>query len=445
MEPESRDPMIGRIIGRMQIEELLGSGATGQVYRARHLTLEKPVAIKILHASHTQDPSLVRRFRAEARAASRLEHPNSVRIYDFDEDGPDLYIAMELLDGGDLESVLEREPVLDAHRIAGIMVQVCSALGVAHEHGIIHRDVKPGNIMLVLELDEEGVFKEVVKVCDFGLAKILDANPNASGGPLTKQGMIFGTPTYMSPEQAGGEPIDHRTDVYSCGIIMYRMATGAPPFSAENATGLLMKQIMSVPDAVLVRNPRCNPRIAAVVERAIAKRPEHRYQTMQEMARDLREILAETTPTPEPAPAIGTVEVSGFEDTLVRDGLPAVLPPPEIPRRERTLSSPFTEPLVLGPRPKRSRPSSFVLTMALAVLVGGFGAFYLPLRAEPDQETVIPKEPTSKEPTTRQSGLKRQRRRRRRLSEAATRILSATTSDPAPTSSVADVPAAGSR
>src|SRR5688572_10983598 len=130
------------------------------------------------------------------------------------------------------------------------MAQVCGALAVAHDQGVIHRDMKPGNIMLVRDPEDDAP-GEMVKVCDFGLAKILDVNPDEmTGGPLTKQGMIFGTPTYMSPEQAGGEPLDHRADIYSCGVIMYRLATGHPPFTAENATGMLIKQIMEQPTPV---------------------------------------------------------------------------------------------------------------------------------------------------------------------------------------------------
>ncbi len=328
------DPLIGRVIaGKIRIEKLLGSGATGSVYRAHHLALAKPVAIKVLHATHTVDVDLVRRFKAEARAASRLDHPNSVRILDFGEDGADhlLYIAMEFLDGRDLQSLLEQQPRLDTKRIASIMGQVCAALAVAHDLGVVHRDMKPGNIMLVRHPDEDG--RQRVKVCDFGLAKILDANPNEStAGPMTKQGMIFGTPTYMSPEQASGDVIDHRTDIYSAGVIMYRLATGETPFTAENATGMLMKQIMEQPVPVLAKNPGCDPRIAAIVERAMEKQREDRYPSMREMLEDLRAVLADEAIVSQPR--VQVLREPQIEDTLIRaPSSRSLLPPPALPTR----------------------------------------------------------------------------------------------------------------
>jgi eukaryotic-like serine/threonine-protein kinase len=362
MSSQSNDPLIGRVIaGKIRIDHHLGAGATGSVYRAHHLALAKPVAIKVLHASHSVDVDLVRRFKAEARAASRLDHPNSVRILDFGEDGPDrlLYIAMEYLDGSDLQSLMEANPTFDARRIASIMAQVCGALAVAHDQGVIHRDMKPGNIMLVRDPDAEDARREVVKVCDFGLAKILDVNPEEmTGGPVTKQGMIFGTPTYMSPEQASGEKIDHRSDIYSCGVIMYRLATGEPPFTSENATGLLIKQIMEQPIPVLERNPACDPRIAAIVERAMLKARDDRYQSMREMLDDLRAVASDarlpeprTVSAPRPLPPVRTM----VEDTLIRS--PSLLPPPSLP-------------------PRSNAPIWIAVVGSLAlVLVGGLGTF----------------------------------------------------------------------
>ncbi|MEQ8278009.1 MAG: serine/threonine-protein kinase [Deltaproteobacteria bacterium] len=286
---------MGRVIdGKLRLDKLLGAGASGAVYRAHHLALDKPVAIKVLHATHNLDPNLVGRFKAEARAASRLDHPNSIRILDFGEDGDDrlLYIAMEFVDGEDLQSLLEREPRLESWRIAAIMVQTVGALAVAHDQGVVHRDLKPGNIMLIREEAEDGV-REVVKVCDFGLAKILDVNPDElTNGPLTKQGVIFGTPTYMAPEQASGEKVDGRADMYAAGVIMFRMATGEAPFKADNTTGLLMKHIMEPAPKVLTVAPTVDPELAAIIDRCLLKDPDDRYASMHDLLHAIRPIAA---------------------------------------------------------------------------------------------------------------------------------------------------------
>ncbi len=292
----SADPLIGRVIaGKLRILSCLGKGATGAVYRAHHETLDKSVAIKVLHETHVKDEELVRRFKAEAKAASRLDHPNSVRVLDFGADGPDglLYLAMEFVAGSDLQSVLNQEGKIPPARTVAIMTQVTSALAVAHDQGVVHRDMKPGNIMLLQEEDEDGRKVESVKVCDFGLAKLLDINPEGSSGPLTQNGTIFGTPTYMSPEQASGKTLDGRTDIYSCGIILYRMLAGAAPFNAQNITGLLMKHIMETPVPLAESAPWVEPRLAAIVDRALQKEPGDRQASMREMHAELRALAQE--------------------------------------------------------------------------------------------------------------------------------------------------------
>jgi hypothetical protein len=289
----SDDPLIGRVIaGKMELLELLGAGAMGKVYRARHRGLDKIVAIKVLHAEASAAPSIAARFKAEARAASRLDHPNSLQILDFGEDGNDklLYLAMEFLEGETLQSLLARHKKLSPSRAAWIMGQVCSALAAAHDRGIIHRDVKPANVMLINKRGDTGLIEDVVKVCDFGLAKILDTqDENSSSGPLTQQGVVLGTPAYMSPEQAKGELVDHRADIYACGVILYRMLSGKKPFTGDSAWSVSLKQISEKPTPIRELAPELSEELATVVHRAMEKDPTDRFQS----ARGLKAQLAE--------------------------------------------------------------------------------------------------------------------------------------------------------
>lgn len=386
MSSEQHPSLIGRVLAdKLRLDSLLGEGAAGAVYRAHHLTLDKPVAIKVLHQSHAHDPQLIRRFKAEARAASRMDHPNSVRILDFGEDGADqlLYIAMEFLDGQSLQQLMEQEPQLASWRIASIMAQVAAGLAVAHDLGIVHRDVKPGNVMLLRQLGEEGVEQEVVKVCDFGLAKILDANPDEmTGGPLTKAGTIFGTPTYMSPEQANGHTVDGRADQYACGVMMYKMAAGVPPFSADTSTGVLMKHILEAPTPVLEVAPHLDPRIAAVVDRALSKEPEQRFESLRDIVPILREVAASAPQGAVPVVRMPSVVArtatpsipgghagTGHSDTLPRPAL-AVAPMASNPA---VASAP---PPVAPPASKAPMLAAVMGSVAL-LAVGGLGTYVL--------------------------------------------------------------------
>lgn len=293
MSSISIDPLLGRLVaGKYEIRELLGVGAMGKVFRAHHVGLDKAVAIKVLIRMPGVEEAQARRFRAEARAASRLEHPNSVQILDFGEDPDGLqYIVMELLEGTDLQQLVAEQGPLPTARVAWIMSQVFSALGAAHRSDVIHRDVKPGNIMLVEKASEEGPIQDFVKVCDFGLAKILDVGSGETA-PLTAKGAVFGTPAYMSPEQARGEPLDLRTDIYSSGVVMYKMITGHAPFRAESAPKVLLGHLHEEPPPLRSWGIEVDPGLEAVMLRAMAKDPADRYPSALEARDALRAVLA---------------------------------------------------------------------------------------------------------------------------------------------------------
>lgn len=280
------DPHTGRTLanGKYRLDALVGAGGMGAVYRGHHRDLDKVVAVKLLHPTFQKEPGFSERFQAEALTMSRIDHPNVARVLDFGQEHDGLlYLVMEFLDGYDLGSVLEEAKRLDVERLARIMTQVCAALGHVHRHGIIHRDVKPTNILLVAGHDEEeDMPTEIAKVCDFGIALAA-----GRGG----EGRAAGTPDYMSPEQCRGAELDARSDVYACGIILYELATGRVPFEGE-AVEVMQQHIMAPPPppSTLVRD--LDPLLEAIILKALAKDPEQRQASMRLLRNELRELLA---------------------------------------------------------------------------------------------------------------------------------------------------------
>ena len=286
---DAEPDLIGaEIDGRYRVLELIGEGGMGKVYLAEHVEIGKRVALKVLHPSYSRMPDLVERFRREARAASKIGHPNIVDVTDSGTTGDgSVYFVMEYLEGIELGSVIEREGALDVGRALKITGQICRALAVAHREGIIHRDLKPENIFLITR---DGT-ADVVKVLDFGIAKTTEAEAQRERR-LTSPGMAMGTPEYMSPEQAAGRAADARCDVYALGAIMYEMVTGIPPYSGDNFMEILTKKAtIDPPPPSMVRSELPGP-VSELVMAAMARNPMDRPQTMEALEYELNKCLA---------------------------------------------------------------------------------------------------------------------------------------------------------
>ncbi len=275
------DPYLGTVVAdRYRVLSKLGEGGMGVVYLAEHIIIEKKVALKILSEDFARKADLVQRFMQEAKAASKIGHENIVDITDFGETpSGSVFFTMEYLEGSDLAGHIRKGGPIAFPRTRHVVTQICRALGAAHAKGIIHRDMKPENVFLI-EREGEADF---VKILDFGIAKM---NTMEEGARLTRTGMIFGTPEYMSPEQAKGDRPDHRVDIYAVGCILYEMLTGDVPFHADTFMGVLTKHMFEAPMPLNQRAPQANipADVEAVVMKALAKDRDQRFQTMKEMS-----------------------------------------------------------------------------------------------------------------------------------------------------------------
>jgi serine/threonine protein kinase len=292
------DRYIGRAVaGRYEIESLLGSGSAGAVYRATHVGLRRPVAVKILHDHNRTSEQLVGRFKAEALAVSKLDHPNVTRILDCGEEADGtLYLVMEFVEGRTLEAELAARGRFSAERAVGLALQILAALSVAHDAGIIHRDVKPENIMLHAAHDEDGRSLEMAKVCDFGIAKLYDREVGAS--ELTTQGLILGSPVYMAPEQIRAEASDERTDAYGAGVTLFEMLTGRLPYEAESMAELFAKKLHEPPIRPSTFLDDIDPLLEDIVLRALEPDPRRRHASVSELRSELAELLKEIQSPP---------------------------------------------------------------------------------------------------------------------------------------------------
>jgi serine/threonine-protein kinase len=289
---EQRDPLLGVVLGdRYEILEIAGKGGMGIVYKARHLLIDRIVAIKVLKGHLLDDEQSLLRFQVEARAASRLNHPNVVAVHDFGvTDWGQPYLVMDYVQGENLSAVLGEAGPLDFRRAVPIFIQACNALEHAHRQQIIHRDVKPSNITL---LQTEGQ-PDFVKVLDFGIAKLI--NMTGESLQLTKTGEVFGSPLYMSPEQCTGSQLDPRTDVYSLGAAMYEALVGFPPHQGQNAMETISKQVNEQPRPFTIASPHVAvpEAIEAIVFKALEKDRNQRFQSMLEMKEALEAAMKGT-------------------------------------------------------------------------------------------------------------------------------------------------------
>jgi serine/threonine-protein kinase len=288
----SADPLMGATLsGRYQIIRPIGEGGMGIVYEAQHVLIEKRVALKVLRDDFSRRPEVVERFRQEAKSASRIGHEHIVDISDFGETpNGQSYFVMEFLEGEDLANVLAREGTLPPHRAVKIALQCCRALGAAHAKGIVHRDMKPENIFLIQREGND----DFVKIVDFGIAKMSDIETQGPPGrKLTKTGMIFGTPEYMSPEQAAGKALDHRVDIYALGVILFEMLTGRVPFIGDTFMGILTQHMFEeVPALRSVKPDVVAPdELQFALFEALAKDPDERYRSMEDFGKALASAM----------------------------------------------------------------------------------------------------------------------------------------------------------
>jgi eukaryotic-like serine/threonine-protein kinase len=279
--PSAARTVPGEVIAeRYELEELVGTGGMSSVYRARDRLLERYVALKVLHPHYAEDEEYVERFRREARSVAQLSHPHIVTVIDRGEDGGQQFIVFEYVDGENLKQLVERAGPLPTRRAVQLALEIADALTFAHEHGLVHRDVKPQNVLLTPDGD--------AKVTDFGIARSLDVEHG-----LTQTGTVLGTSNYLSPEQASGKATTASTDVYSLGVVVYELLTAEVPFPGDNFVAVAMKHINEPAPDLLEKRPDVPLRLAAAVDRAMEKDPNHRFATMDEFASELRRCLAE--------------------------------------------------------------------------------------------------------------------------------------------------------
>lgn len=397
--------LLGRVVGgRYLLVELLGTGGMGAVYGGIQTSIHREVAIKVLMPRQAHDDSLPERFKLEARAVSKLNHPNTIRVFEYGEDENLLYIVMEYLRGETLGSLVNRQGPLDPLRVAKIACQILSSLEEAHNKGIVHRDIKPGNIILQ-QIGEE---TDLVKVIDFGVAKL---QSQVGGAALTQVGIVYGSPRYMSPEQISSEALDGRSDLYSVGILMWQLLTGQIPFGGDDVYAILTAHLSDPPP--MFRDVRPDlpvpTELEAIVRRALAKRREDRFSSAEAFRLALEAFIVTHASASEGTPADKFLRQketrnilhwrSDLKQHIHQTGnhagkAPGLQPPDgatirfETPQHQPSVSAPTwtidATQLNLSPRPstqmlcrlKGMRAATLTVTLCLLLVVGLFWLIY---------------------------------------------------------------------
>src|SRR5262252_109272 len=340
-------------LGKYEIRREIGRGAMGVVYEGYDPAIKRIVALKTIRADQLvgeQSETMVARFRREAQAAGRLNHPNIVSIYDLGEDNGVWFIAMEFVQGRELKACFEANERFKTADIVRIMSQILSALDYSHRQGVVHRDVKPANIFVLPDGS--------VKVADFGIAHIETSN-------LTQAGTVLGTPSYMSPEQIMGLPVDGRSDLFSAGVILYQFLTGERPFAGATATTTMQKVLKEEPLAPSTLNVQLPPALDAVVRKALAKRSDERFQTAQEFADALRAAAPPVASPIAPAPT------PGVEATIVAPAAATMIKPATALDRPAAIAPAATTPA------KTSWSPAIVIGALAAVVAVAAGAWFI--------------------------------------------------------------------
>ena len=366
------DSLIGTTLaGKYRIDARLNEGGMGTVYKGCHVLMDKTVAIKVLRPSLAADEKIVARFSREARAASKISHPNALTVTDFGEDeSGHVFLVMEFLSGRTLKQLVRDEGPLPLQRVVDITRQIADALNAAHAQGVVHRDLKSDNIMLV-----DTMSGDHAKVLDFGIAKINEPEGKADTG-LTAPNLVIGTPQYMSPEQCSQDSeIDARSDIYSLGVILFEMLVGHVPFSGDSPTMVMMKHLQEPVPSVLDERNDVPPAVGRVVARAMAKVPDNRYKTATELIEDLVIASGMTIRRMASPELTGASQMSDGPDevTIVRT---REEPQPVLSGRRAPVTVPVATAMPPQPAPASFNPMKIIIPSAVALIVI-FAAFWI--------------------------------------------------------------------